>query len=149
MSDIRIDSDGVWFYRGMEMSRHDIVSLFYRHLMQDRSGGYFIEMRNQRYPIDVEDTAYVVQGFHWQDGRNGTEECVCMILSDGSIEKLDPGTLRLGKDDIPYCKVRSCRFDARFSRSCYYRLAERIEHDPSKDEYFITLNGHRYYIPDI
>ncbi len=148
MSDIRIDRDGVWFYRGAEMSRHDIVSLFYRHLIQDTSGSYFIEMRNQRYPIEVEDTAYVVRAVYWIDGRNGTEECLRMLLSDGSMEELDPGTLRLGKDNIPYCKVRNGRFDARFSTSGYYKLADRIEHDPSKDEYFITLNGRRYCIPD-
>ncbi|HAR97539.1 MAG TPA: DUF1285 domain-containing protein, partial [Syntrophus sp. (in: bacteria)] len=34
-SDIRIDKDGVWFYRGQEMFRREIVNLFYEHLKQD------------------------------------------------------------------------------------------------------------------
>jgi len=44
ISDIHIDKDGLWFYRGMEMTRRDIVRLFYRHLKRDESGGYLIEI---------------------------------------------------------------------------------------------------------
>jgi hypothetical protein len=57
-SDIRIDADGVWFYRGTEMIRREIIDLFYQHLRQDESGHYVIEIGQQRYPVDVEDTAF-------------------------------------------------------------------------------------------
>ncbi len=125
------------------MSRRDIVSLFYRHLLQDNSGRYFIQIGKQRYPVEVEDTAYVVWAISW------AEECVCLLLSDGSIEQLDPGTLRVGKDNVPYCKVKSNGFDARFSRSSYYRLAEHIRHDSLRNSFFILLNGERHYIAEI
>jgi len=57
VSDIRIDTEGVWSYKGMEMSRRDIVELFYRSLRRNESGRYFIEIGRQQYPVDVEDTA--------------------------------------------------------------------------------------------
>jgi hypothetical protein len=66
-SDIRIDRDGVWFYRGMEMFRRDIVRLFYQHLQRNVSGHYFIEIGQQRCRLEVEDTAFVVWAVHWKE----------------------------------------------------------------------------------
>jgi len=138
ISDIRIDKEGSWSYGGVAMSRQDIVALFYRHLRQDRSGRCFIEIGRQRYPVEVEDTAYVVWAFR----------IPCLLLSDGSVEQLDPGTLRIGRGNIPYCKVKKGRFEARFSRSGYYQLAAHMEYDPLRDAFFISLNGRPHYIPD-
>jgi hypothetical protein len=146
MSDIRIDREGVWFYRGMEMQRRDIIALFYRHLVQDESGRYFIEISPQRYPVDADDTAYVVWAA-WRTFRgNQSEECICLALSDDSVEPLDPGTLRIGSNNIPYCRVRDGRFEARFSRSSYYELAEHIQYDPLRDAYYISLNRQAHYL---
>jgi uncharacterized protein len=145
-SDIRIDIDGLWFYSGMEMSRRDIVRLFYRSLRKDESGRYLIEIGKQRYPVDVEDTAFVVWTLDWIDGGDGSEECIRLLLSDDSIEPLDPDTLRIRRDGIPYCSVKNGSFDARFSRSSYYRLAERVQYDPLRKGYFISLKKRRYYI---
>jgi hypothetical protein len=143
-SDIRIDSDGVWFYRGMEMVRSEIIALFYQHLRQDDSGGYFIEIGPQRYPVHVEDTAFVVRSLHWAGGRNGMEECAFVLLSDNTLEKLNPETLRIGRNHIPYCRIKNQRFEARFSRASYYRLAEHLQFDSSDNSYFISINGRHY-----
>jgi hypothetical protein len=142
ISDIRIDSEGIWFYKDMEMSRRDIVALFYKHLVHDASGGYFIEIGFQRYPLDVEDTAYVV----WSAILNDAENSIILVLSDYTAESLVPSTLRIGNECMPYCKVKDGRFDARFSRPAYYSLAERIELDPQRDAYYLQLKGHRYYL---
>lgn len=147
-SDIRIDAEGMWFYRGIEMIRHDIISIFYRNLAQDASGCYFIEIGQQRYRVDVEDTAYAVWSLKWTDGRDGAEEYACLYLSDGSMEKLNPETLRIGGNHIPYCRVKDQRFEARFSRAGYYKLAERLQFDSESDAYFIALNGRRYLLPN-
>ncbi|MBN1569083.1 MAG: DUF1285 domain-containing protein [Acidobacteria bacterium] len=144
--DIRIDADGLWFYRGTEMIRREIVDLFYRNLHQDESGRYFIEIGKQRYPVAVEDTAYVVWKIRWCIGRDKRKEYGSILLSDNTVEVLDPGTLRIGKDHIPYCRVKNRRFEARFSRPGYYQLAERLQYDPADDTYSISLNGRRYCI---
>jgi len=149
ISDIRIDEEGVWFYRSVEMSRQDIVRLFYQHLVQDTSGCYYIEIGKQRYRIEVADTAYVVLSVAWEGGNSETGECAYLLLSDGSIDKLDPGTLRIGNDNILYCSIQNHRFEARFSRSAYYQIANHISHDSSRDSYFILLNGNKHYISGI
>ncbi len=149
MSDIRIDREGVWFYRGAEMTREDIVKLFYRHLKKDSSGHYFIQIGKQHFEVEVEDTVYVVQAVRWDGGSSLSEECIHLYLSDGSIEDLDPETLCITKENIPYCKIRSGRFDARFSLSSYYQLTEHIQHDPARNAYFIRLKGQMHRIPII
>jgi uncharacterized protein len=145
-SDIRIDAEGIWFYRGTEMSRHDIIGLFYQHLQQDAEGGYFIEIGQQRYPIDVEDTAYVVWALTWMCRKDETEEHAYLLLSDGSVETLDPATLRIGANHIPYCRVKSRRYEARLSRAAYYKLTKHLEQDASNDTFFLSLNGQRHYL---
>jgi hypothetical protein len=145
-SEIRIDAEGIWLYRGAEMSRHDIIALFYQHLRQDAEGGYFIEIGNQRYAIDVEDTAYVVWALTWTCREDGTKEYVHLLLSDGSVETLDPETLRIGANHIPYCRVKKQNFEARLSRAAYYKLMEHLQHDSSNDTFFLSLNGQRHYM---
>jgi uncharacterized protein len=144
MSDIRIDREGVWFYKGTEMSRRDIIRLFYENLLQDESE-YFIHMGGQHYPVEVEDTAYVVRAVYWIKSGNKLES-VRLLLSDGCFEELDPETLTIGKEDVLYCRIKAGRFDARFSRPSYYRLAEIIGFDPFKNSYFIELQGRLHYI---
>ena len=147
-SDILIDAEGVWFYRGTEMIRRDIVRLFYQHLRQDASGACFIEIGRQRYPVEVEDTAFVVWRLRWTEGRDGEGECAYLLLSDDSIEKLDPATLRIGKNNIPYCRIRNGAFEARFSRSSYYTLTERVEYDSIRSTYVISVDGRTYRLSD-
>ncbi len=149
MSDIRIDREGVWSYRGAEMSRQDIIQLFCRHLKQDASGQYFIEIGKQRFCVEVEDTPYVVRSVCRIDRGDVTEECLYICLSDGSIEQLDLETLSISKENVPYCRVKSSCFDARFSRPGYYQLAEHLEHDPKRNAYFIPLKGQRYYLSEV
>ena len=124
------------------MSRRDIIALFYKHLERDESHRYYIQIGRQRYPVNVEDTAYVVWTVRW----SGAEERFHLLLSDYSIESLDLTSLRIGQESVPYCKVKDGRFDARFSKSGYYQLADHIEHDPVRDAYFISITGRKYYI---
>ncbi len=60
------------------------------------------------------------------------------------VESLDPSTLRIGKDNIPYCAVRNGQYRARFSRPAYYQLANWIDFDPISEFFFLELNGIRY-----
>ena len=147
-ADFRIDSEGTWYYGEMEMTRRDIVALFYRHLLRDTSGQYFLEIGSQRCQVDVEDTAYVV----WAVIRAGNGESgsrIYLFLSDDTIEELDPATLRIGKSNVPYCRVKDGGFAARFSTSSYYQLAEHISHDSACDKYYISIGGQFHYIPEL
>lgn len=145
-ADIRIDKDGIWYYRGVEMSRKDIVNLLYRHLKRDETGRYLIEMGNERCYPDVEDTPFVIKAVYLSFSEEKGEDAIYLLMPDDTLEKLDPSTLRIGDDNILYCTVSEPDFEARFSRASYYQLAEYIEHDPKNDLFYILLNGQSYYL---
>ena len=144
--DIRIDKNGTWYYEGAEMTRKDIVDHFYRHLKKDETGRYLIEIGKERcYPV-VEDTPFVIKAIRRAYSEEKAKDIIYLIMPDDSLEILDPSTLRIGDENVLYCKIFETKYDARFSRSGYYQLAEFIEHDHEKDLYFISLNGQSYYL---
>ena len=143
---IRIDKDGVWYYKGAEMFRREIVNFFYQNLKRDESGRYLIELPNDRCYLEVEDAPFVVKSVHRSFSENEDRSTIYLRLSDDTVEPLDPETLRIGSDNVLYCTIRNRSFDARFLRASYYQLAGDIEYDECGDDFFIQLNGHRFYI---
>jgi len=145
---IRIDKEGAWYYKGSEMFRKEIVNFFYQNLRQDASGQYLIELENDRCYLDVEDTAFVIRSVRQALSEKEGKTVFCLLLSDDTIDVLDPTTLRIGTGNVLYCCVKNGRFTARFLRAAYYQLAGHIEYDEDQDRYFIPLNGEDYYITD-
>jgi hypothetical protein len=143
---IRIDKEGVWYYKGSEMFRKEIVNLFYRNLRLDATGHYLIELENDRCYLDVEDTAFVVKSVQESLSEKKGESVFYLMLSDDSMDVLDPSTLQIGIDNVLYCCVKNGGFKARFLRAAYYQLADHIAYDENKDAYFIDLNATRYYL---
>lgn len=145
---IRIDKEGIWYYKGSEMFRKEIVNFFYRNLKQDASGLYLIELENDRCYLDVEDTAYVVRSVWPALSEKEGKTVFYLMLSDDTTDVLDPATLRVGIGNVLYCAVKNHGFAARFLRAAYYQLADHIAYDENQDKYFIELNSARYYITD-
>jgi len=142
--DIRIDKDGVWSYRGNEMLRKDIVQLLYRHLKRDHDGRYLIEMGEDREYLDVEDTPYVIKSISLTADMG--KDVISLHMPDETVDELDPSTLRVGADNALYGIMSGMAVEARFSRSSYYQLAEHIEQEDGKEQFYIFLNSQRYYI---
>ena len=145
---IRIDKEGVWYYKGAEMFRKEIVNHFYQNLRQDETGNYLIELENDRCYLEVEDTAFVVRSVRQALSEKDGKAVLYLLLSDDTVDLLDPATIRIGKENVLYCTVKADRFEARFLRPAYYQLAGEIEYDEDQDKYFIPLNGERYYLKD-
>jgi uncharacterized protein len=144
--DIMIDRNGVWYYRGAEMFRKEIVYFFYEHLKRDETGRYLIELDDDRCYVDVEDTAFVVHAVYRTSTNGEYGDSIDLLLSDGTREALNAKSMRIGKSEIPYCTVKNQRFEARFSRAAYYQLAAFIAYDDERDAYYIDLHGQRTYI---
>ena len=145
--DIRIDKEGTWYYQGAEMFRRDIVNYFYENLKRDDGGHYLIEIDDDRCYLEVEDTAFVVKAVDYIAATEGGNEAyIALLLSDDTVERLDSETLRITSNEVPYCKVKARRFDARFSRAGYYQLTRFLEYDPVRESYYISLTGNRCYI---
>ncbi len=145
-SEIKIDKEGIWYYRGAHMFRKEILCIFFEHLQIDECGKYLIELDEERYYIDVEDTAFVVASVYKVKFPGNCGDQIDVLLNDDSCEKLDMNSLHVGRDNVLYCRVKEGRFVARFSRKSYYQLAEFIQQTESEDVFFIKLNGEKYFI---
>ncbi|MCX5843251.1 MAG: DUF1285 domain-containing protein [Deltaproteobacteria bacterium] len=143
---IKIDKEGTWFYRGEEIFRKEIVNYFYQNLKRDESGQYIIETEDDCCYLEVEDAPFVVKTVYRFVSKSDEVEGIYLLLSDQSLEKLDPNTLWVGENNVPYCSVKNNTFCARFSRAGYYQFAEFVEYDDEKDAYFISVNGVIFYI---
>jgi hypothetical protein len=145
---IRIDKEGVWYYKGSEMFRKEIVNLFYSNLRRDESGKYIIELENDRCYLEVEDTAFVIRAVRRALSEKDGSPVFFLMLSDDTVDVLDPATLWVGKDNVLYCTVKENRFEARFLRPAYYQLTDHVEYDENQDRYFMPLDGERHYLKD-
>jgi uncharacterized protein len=143
--EIRIDKEGVWYYRGAHMFRKDILCIFFENLQIDENGKYLIALGDERCYLDAEDTVFVVEAVYKKKQAKDSEG-IYILLTDDLQEKLDLNSLHVGKENVLYCRVKNGKFKARFSRKSYYQLAEFIEQEEKADNFFIKLNGEKYLI---
>jgi uncharacterized protein len=129
-----IDKDGRWFQNQAEIIHPGIFKMFCDALEHSPDGGYLVRMGNQICRVEVEDAPFVVKDVSEQDGEGPV-----LVLNDGSVEPLQPQSVWIGKDNVPYCRIRNESFPARFSRQAYYRLAAHIVHDEATGEYFLQI----------
>jgi uncharacterized protein len=144
--DIKIDKEGIWYYRGAHMFRKEILCIFFESLKIDECGKYLIELGEEICYLDVEDTAFVVTAIYKTRKEHDTEDHIDIMLTDDSVEKLDLSTLYVGQDNVLYCAVKNRKFTARFSRNSYYQLADFIEQEEKGNCFFIRLNEEKYFI---
>jgi hypothetical protein len=149
--EIKIDKEGVWYYNGAEMFRKDILAVFFQNLFRDESGQYYIQLGKDLCYLKVEDTPIVVKSVDEIADPEGSSEgpeskTIGIFLSDSTLEKIDPESLRVGEGNVLYCDLQR-GFPARFTRAAYYQIAAKIEFDEKKG-YVIPCNGKRYIIKE-
>lgn len=140
---ISIDKEGRWYHKGAEMIHREFIRLFYENMSVDPTGRYIIEWAGERCFVEVEDTAFVVRGVTPEGIEGGRLQGFRLLLSDDTVEALQPETLSVGMGHVLYCQVKG-RFPARFSRPAYYQLAAHLEEEAGS--YFLPLGGARYRI---
>ena len=134
---LRIDRDGGWLHEGEEVSHEGILASLSQGLQVDVVG-HFVQIGPVRVPVEVEDAPFAIVRFE-ADG-NG----FALWLNDGSREALDPASLRLRAGDVPYCRVKAGRFEARFSRAAAWQLLLRVEVQPGGGPPTLTVGVRRY-----
>jgi hypothetical protein len=134
---LRIDREGVWFAEDGEVTHAGIVANLWSNLRVD-AGDHFLEVGPLRIPVEVEDAPFVVLRVE-REGAGLT-----LTINDLSREPLPAETLRLGPDEVPYCRVKAGRFDARFSRAAAYELLQLVEYDETSGRGTLVLGGRRY-----
>jgi hypothetical protein len=118
-STIRVDRDGVFWHDGQRVTHPKLAEAFARWIAIDEATSRYI-LRNDIdwCYITVEDAPLVVRSLRV------TPDGVLLHLTDGTIETLDPSSLRIDGADVPYCAVRAGALAARFSRDAAYALLE-------------------------
>lgn len=142
---IYIDKEGNWFYNDLPIINKAIYRFFNRHIEKDEQGGYLLKIGNETCKLVVEDTPYVVVGVSFVDSDPVKGEYFKIRLNDETEEDLDLSTFCIGKDNVPYCRIKKNIFPARFLRTPYYQLAEQILQD-GEDRFYFFLNNQEIYI---
>jgi hypothetical protein len=132
---LRIDADGEWYDDDVQITHAGILANLRGNLRRD-AAGYFIQTR-VRIPVEVADAPLVVGRIE----RRG--ETLRAWLNDGSEQDIDPGTLRIGAADVPYCAVAN-GFEARLSRAAAYQLLALAEYDERSGRGALRLGGREY-----
>ncbi len=130
--------DGNWYSDEERIDNRRIARLFSQSIKRNPDGSYFLQVAEERAPITVEDTPYVVRAL--EDDQLGG---FVMILNDDAREPLDPALLEIGADNVMYARVKGGRERARFLRSAYYHLSECFESDDA-GRFYLSLRGKRY-----
>jgi hypothetical protein len=120
-SEIRFGRDGRWYADGEPIANARIADLFSRHLHRAPDGRYVLRIGDEEAAVIVDDTPYVVTAV--EPDAAGT---LFVRVNDGSREALDAQTLRVGADDVVYCRVKRGSERARFLRAAYYQLSGYI-----------------------
>lgn len=134
---ISFRKDGNWYNDEERIENPRIALLFSQSIRQNPDGSYFLQVAEERAPITVEDTPYVVKSVA-DDGAGG----FMMILNDDTREPLVPATLEVGADNVLYARVKGGP-RARFLRPAYYHLSNSFETD-AVGHFFIQLGGKKY-----
>src|SRR3977135_2765974 len=85
--------DGNWYSDEERIDNPRIALLFSQSIKQNPDGSYFLQVAEERAPVTVEDTPYVVKSIA-DDGKGG----FMLVLNDDTREALDPATLEVGAD---------------------------------------------------
>lgn len=132
--------DGNWYSDEERIDNPRIAELFSRSIHRNSDGSFYLQVAEERAPITVEDTPYVVKVI---DGD--CQDGFIITANDNVSERLDPSTLEVTPDNVLYCAVKAGKYRARFLRSTYYQLAKFFEPDPLLG-FALTVSGRRYAV---
>ena len=62
-------------------------------------------------------------------------------INDGSEEIIDPATIRLAGDHVPYAAVKGGGFEARFARAAAFQLLALADYDESTERGTLRVEG--------
>lgn len=143
---IRIDKEGNWYYQDLPIINKKIYLYLNQCLTQDPSGRYILSMNGEKCYLEVEDTPFVIQEVRLKSGTRQSSSLV-VKLNDGTEETLKADTLRVGLNNVLYCKVKEGLYEARLLRNAYYQLAEFLQHDGQS--YYLVIEGSKIRLKNL
>lgn len=142
----RIDREGVWRHEGQEVTHPGVLRNLYANLRVD-AGGHYLQVGPRRIPVVVEDAPFVVTRVESASRAGEAAPSLRVYLTDGSAEELDPAGLWIGRNEAPYCRVRSGHFTARFAVAAWLQLAQFVEEEAATGRMTLVLGSRRVPLP--
>jgi hypothetical protein len=123
-SDIAIDVDGRWYYRGSEIRRPEMVKLFSTVLRRD-ADAFVLVTPAERLTIEVADAPFIAVDLDRRGAGRSQELAFATNVDDIVIADAAHPLVMRGTEASPrpYVRVRG-GLDARLSRPVYYRLID-------------------------
>ena len=119
---ITFGKDGRWYCDGEVIPNRAICRLYARAMTVGDDGVARLQLGEDRATVTIEDTPWVVVQVDGDPLRGFR-----VRLNDETLEPLDPATLRVGAENVLYCRVKGGRHEARFLRPAYYELLRHAE----------------------
>jgi len=139
-----IDKEGHWFFQGEEITHRKTYLLFSRNLTLDEAGRPILRIGGEECRVEAEDAPFVVKSLDFVSASGEQLKSLELILNDETREPLNPETLRVGRENVLYCRVRGGMFAARFSRGAYQLLFPYIHHEEKNTRFFLIIDGQEY-----
>ena len=140
LEEIRLSETGKWTHEGLDFENPKIIDLFSRSVGRTEGGTWILEVGRFTYPITVEETGFFVERIDFDTSPPK------IVLSDHTVEDLDPTTLEYEPVGKLFCTVKDGDFRARFKRPAYYEVAEHLEETGGKVG--LEIDGKRYDLAD-
>jgi len=129
--------DGSFWHEGVRVTHPKLLAAFRAGVRwAEHEGTFVVQLGRFRGWLEVEDTAFFVDGYDADTGE--------IDLSDRTREPLDAASLRVDPDEGLRCTVKG-RFDARFTRAAQEQLGEALEAEG--DAIFVRAGRARLHAP--
>ena len=136
--------DGRFLHEGAPIENARLRAAFDRGVVYlPAEGKYVVTLGHFRGQVDIEEAGFFVRSVDLDAG--------VLVLSDGSVDRFDPASLRPSAldPDVLLCTVKNALapygLPARFERGAQAELLAAIEQDA--DGVFVRVRGTRHQVP--
>ena len=149
--DMRIASDGTWFYCGSPINRKKLVKLFSSILINENNK-YFLITPVEKVGIMVDDAPFIANDFE-KITENNKSYLVFFTNIDETIilSKKNPFRISINgktQEPSPYIMVRK-NIEAKIDRKSFYRLLDLAEYSLVKGQEWLGIYSDSTFFPII
>jgi len=138
---LSVDAEGRFLHEGSAIVHPGLLAALWRGLGPGPDGGWVVRLGPEAAGVEVDETPWVVRGVAV---RGDPPAALDLLLTDGTVERLDPLTLQVGHDGLLRCRVKVGQ-PARFTRAGHLALGALLEEAPAgAGGWQITVGGRRF-----
>jgi hypothetical protein len=127
---LRVDTNGIWHYRGSPITRESLVRLFASVLRRDSAGDYWLITPAEVAPVTVEDAPFIAVEMRTDGGLPPLLSFRSNIDVWTTASENCPIRVEIDRESgapAPYIQIANDGTEARLSRSVFYELVERAK----------------------